>query len=558
VTFVPSPTASYPTYPESSLLINEVAWAGTIASSSDEWIELFNPGSEAIELEGWLLMDGGDIRVSLAGIIAPHGYFLLERTDDSTIADLSAHQLYKGSLRNDGEALWLKDPSGKTIDSVNGGGGAWPAGNASTRASMERRTGLGGWGTFTGVAPSGHDAAGNPIRGTPLKKNSVLLPPPTATPSLESTPTPTNTADVEATPTSFAPQSVLINELAWAGTLASSSDEWIELHNPGDVPIDLEGWILSDKDDIHIPLTGIIPARGYFLLERTDDSTIANLSADLIYNGTLSNQGETLWLTDPSGVEVDSANGNGGEWPAGKASTRASMERHTGSAGWGTFAGHHGNGLDARGNPIQGTPGNKNSLLLPKPPPMWFPGKVRINEVLIRPHYDWEGKGGVNTGDEFIELYNLGPGTVFLKGWILDDIPYGGSKPYVIPGITLRPGSFVALFHTKTKISLNDDGDTIRLMMPDGNLVDQISYLKVRAYNLSFGRFPDGSGHLKYGLWPTPNESNEIFIETDNFKGIDYPQLCPIPNRPRTHLLRHARHPAQVRWLMASGYGICN
>ena len=43
-------------------------------------------------------------------------------------------------------------------------------------------------------------------------------------------------------------QGLVINEIAWAGTAASSADEWIELFNPTDQPIDLSGWTLSFGD----------------------------------------------------------------------------------------------------------------------------------------------------------------------------------------------------------------------------------------------------------------------------------------------------------------------
>ena len=542
------------------MIINELAWAGTVASPHDEWIELFNPSGTPINLNGWSLTDGGDIRISLKGSIAAHSYFLLERTDNSTIADIPADQIYTGSLRNSGETLSLKDPSGNLIDSANKGGGSWPAGNSSTRASMERHP-SGSWGTFTGVGSAGHDAKGFPIQGTPRRKNSLLLSPPTITPTLEPTLTPTPTVDPEFTPSPFAPQAILINEIAWAGTLASSQDEWIELYNQTDQPIKLQGWILSDGNDIQIALRGEISAQDFFILERTDDTTITNLSADQIYSGALSNSGETLWLIDPSGATVDSANHGGGKWKAGKAATRESMERRGGfdhSSNWGTFSGHHQNGKDAKGVAIRGTPGKKNSILLPKPPPMWFPGRIRINEVLIRPHFDWEGTGGVDTGDEFIELVNLGPGKVFLKGWFLDDKQGGGSKPYKLPGITLKPGSFVAFFHSQTRISLNDAGDTVRLLRPDGTLVEEISYLRVSAYNLSYGRLPDGSGNLEYGLWPTPNKANLRYEEPNIPLTGAIPEICPVDGGQQIHLIRHLRHPAQVRWMKDQGYGICD
>ncbi|MCJ7511903.1 MAG: lamin tail domain-containing protein, partial [Anaerolineales bacterium] len=75
-------------------------------------------------------------------------------------------------------------------------------------------------------------------------------PTPTPTPTETSTPTPTSTSTPSPTvPLSlaraFPAGAVWINEVAWAGTLASSSDEWIELYNPGSEAIDLSGWRLT-------------------------------------------------------------------------------------------------------------------------------------------------------------------------------------------------------------------------------------------------------------------------------------------------------------------------
>ncbi|HLE05669.1 MAG TPA: lamin tail domain-containing protein, partial [Anaerolineales bacterium] len=144
------------------MLINEVAWAGTLASANDEWIELYNPGSEPVDLGGWSLTDNGDIAIALLGVIPPHSFFLLERTDDSSVSDIAADEIYTGNLSNAGESLWLTDSDDVLTDSANASGGAWPAGNSSTRASMERRGGAdisSSWGTFSGVGGAGHDAA---------------------------------------------------------------------------------------------------------------------------------------------------------------------------------------------------------------------------------------------------------------------------------------------------------------------------------------------------------------------------------------------------------------
>ncbi len=497
-------------YPPQTILINEIAWSGTQASAYDEWIELINTSAQIIDLSGWTLSDGGDINIPLDGPISAYGFFLLERTDDSTVSNISADQIFAGGLNNNGENMRLRDPAGNLIDSANYPGG-WPAGEVAARASMERRGGEdipGNWGTYSGNSGWGRDAAANPIHGTPRQTNSFFLP--TITPTLTPTAHPTSVS------TPIPAGSVLINEIAWSGTAASSSDEWIELHNPGPDPVDLNGWSLTDGSDIHIPLTGEIEAFGFYLLERSDDSSVSNVDAQQIYTGNLNNSGERLFLYDAAGRLIDSANGDGGGWPAGKSSSHSSMERRGGadrSGNWGTFTGYHGRGIAADGSPIAGTPGTTNSLFFPTPVPTWIPGKVVINEVLIRPHYDWEGKEGPSLDDEFIELYNIGPCGVDLGGFMLDDIADGGSKPYTLPDVRLPPGGFAVFFRSHTRIALNDTGDEVRLLSPGGRQLDSISYLKVRAYNLSYGRLPDGSGHLVYGLWPTPGEANILFVE---------------------------------------------
>ena len=106
---------------------------------------------------------------------------------------------------------------------------------------------------------------------------------------------------------------LIINEIAWMGTLNSANDEWIELYNDSDVTIDLEGYKLSNGDSLDINLSGKIKANEYAVLERTDDSTLPSVSALVIYTGAMSNNGETLILKDPKGNVIDQVYG-GKDW----------------------------------------------------------------------------------------------------------------------------------------------------------------------------------------------------------------------------------------------------
>ncbi len=168
-----------PTRP-GDVVINEVAWMGTKANSSDEWIELYNATARAMDLTGWTLSDGGDIAITLQGSIPAGGFFLLERREAAT--SVPGDQFYSGTLSNSGESLTLRNAQGQVIDTANSAGGNWPAGNSTQYATMERVSpaladGPTAWATNDMVTRNGTDSAGNPINGTPKAQNSRYLPP---------------------------------------------------------------------------------------------------------------------------------------------------------------------------------------------------------------------------------------------------------------------------------------------------------------------------------------------------------------------------------------------
>lgn len=174
---------------------------------------------------------------------------------------------------------------------------------------------------------------------------------------------------VEAKPLGANALDVIISEVAWGGTAANANDEWIELYNTTNVPIDLSGWTLSTIDlTPNIILTGPIPANGYYLIECTDDGTISNVVADFIIPtscaSNLGNGGETLTLTDNLVNTIDTANISGGGWDAGSGSPNYfSMERvgvvADGPSAWASNDGITRTGLDSSvptALPINGTP----------------------------------------------------------------------------------------------------------------------------------------------------------------------------------------------------------
>ena len=350
-------------------------------------------------------------------------------------------------------------------------------------------------------------------------------------------------------PAASNPPPVIISEIAWAGTAASSADEWIELYNTTDHAIDLTGWHLTAADGSpDIALRGSIPAHGFFLLERTDDGTISDIAADQIYTGALGNGGESLTLTDAGGNTVDTANADGGAWPAGNTGEHATMERiglaPDSDAAWGTNTGYVVNGHDADGNPIRGTPKSANSVNFPAPTPAPTPtpkplaGRVLIGEFLPHPRYDWNRDGSADDGDEFIEIVNLGPGAVNLGGWVLDD-GEGGSKPYHIPETGLLPGHVVVFFASQTGLRLNNRGDTVRLFTPYGQMVDSVRYVNASSWNLSWCRPEWGWGNITYPCWPTPGGAKNVLYDVRTGEALDHPAPAPTP-KPNNHAHRRS------------------
>lgn len=166
---------------------------------------------------------------------------------------------------------------------------------------------------------------------------------------------------------------VVINEIGWAGTKASATDEWIELYNNTNSTINLDGWILKAKDDTPtIKLNGSINPYEFYLIERTNDTTISDIKGDYVgsfsKHGNLSNKGEDLELIDINNEIIDKVYFSSG-WPAGKGNPDyISMERinpkKEGSDpnNWKSNNGLKINGKDAENNPVLGTPKSKNSV----------------------------------------------------------------------------------------------------------------------------------------------------------------------------------------------------
>jgi hypothetical protein len=212
--------------------INEIAWSGTTESANDEWIELFNDGEKSVSLENWTLKSvDGSPDILLSGTIEPAGFFLLERTDDTSVPNMTAHQIFTGSLSNNGEEFLLLDSEGNPIDATPAG--EWIAGSSSP----ERRSMMwteNGWKTFEG------DANGSGIFGTPGAENATSFPP------------------FQKIFVSGEPSLVRISELS---PISIGEPEWIEIEIFSEYAIDLQNWKLR-RGTSEVSLSSLILENG--------------------------------------------------------------------------------------------------------------------------------------------------------------------------------------------------------------------------------------------------------------------------------------------------------
>ncbi len=165
----------------------------------------------------------------------------------------------------------------------------------------------------------------------------------------------------------------------------------------------------------------------------------------------------------------------------------------------------------------------------PAPPPP--PQLVAINEFVPRPGHDWNHDGVVNVGDEYIELLNHGTVDVNLSGYSLDDEVNVGSNPYRLPAKVLRPGERVVFYGSETGLLLGDGGDGVRLLKPNGQLMDAYNYTVARYPDESYCRLPDNGGADDWNQYcfPTPGLQNSLsgdFVPSSN--GIGGEPSCPI------------------------------
>ncbi len=150
---------------------------------------------------------------------------------------------------------------------------------------------------------------------------------------------------------------------------------------------------------------------------------------------------------------------------------------------------------------IAGNEGNKSLTVIVTTLVMSALESIVINEFLPDPLALYT--------EEWIELFNPSAETVDLAGYILDDITSGGSSPYTIPAVSIiEAGGFLVFNQSTVVFQLNNDGDTVNLIKPDGVTVQDSYTYGSSSDDVSHGRQFDGGVVWTTFVSPTPGASN--------------------------------------------------
>jgi hypothetical protein len=122
-----------------AVVINEINYAPGGADNPVEFIELYNHGTNDVDLSGWRFDAGVEYEFPTGTTLAAQSYLVISGDPAKFAARWGFAPLgpWTGKLANEGEQLRLRDAANVTVDSVTYGVGfPWPTA-ASQGASME-------------------------------------------------------------------------------------------------------------------------------------------------------------------------------------------------------------------------------------------------------------------------------------------------------------------------------------------------------------------------------------------------------------------------------------
>lgn len=289
----------------------------------------------------------------------------------------------------------------------------------------------------------------------------------------------------------------------YVGSAADAGDEFVVLHNQANQDLNLKGYALEYK-----AATG----KSWYRKAQIDTDLMVGPHADItiatkrdaqveLTSGLAQSGGNVRLVSVDDSVLDQIAWGNGDSPEASTAPAPKAGEaiERTCDDVSGTCSDSQDNKLDFRIVAIDSESDSDTGPNVVNAPDQSQEDvqQIEITELLPDPASPLsDGK------DEYIELYNAGGAVVLLNGWKLVDEAGHSSK---LDGVSIPGNSYIVLYSATTKLSLNNSGDTISLVRPDGEVVMTTPNYGASKVGRSYGVTPEGWGWLTR---PTPGVAN--------------------------------------------------
>ncbi|MFH1569181.1 MAG: lamin tail domain-containing protein, partial [Gemmatimonadota bacterium] len=286
------------------------------------------------------------------------------------------------------------------------------------------------------------------------------------------------------------PPAGLVGDANGDGVRHGYEDEFVEVWNGGPDTVSLAGWRLGDDDAdpagwFRFPDTCRLPPGGRAVVfggGAPAGFTAPAFADDGRLGDGLANGGDAVRLVDADGDTADAVAGL--DWGDGQSVVRFPKG--------GPFVPH----ASPPGTGAPFSPGRARDLSAPPPPGPSRLCRVVIAEVLADPPAGLAGDAngdGRRDGyeDEFVELYNAGPDTADLDGWLLTDGDVSAAAGFRFgPPALLAPGQRLTVFGGgvpdprlgATRVAggrlgngLTNSGDDVLLIDVAGDTLDRVA-----------------------------------------------------------------------------------
>lgn len=425
-------------------MINEVLANPDGSDTGNEYVEIVNTGIGSVNMGGWKLLVGGTERHTFVAnyVLPPSGV--------SVVFDSGVHGGIAGATNSSTGSLNLVN-SGATVELRNAQG-----------TLMDTFT----YNSATSGVSDNRNPDASPQGGIVVRHDQVTSANGSLSPGKRANQSAFPNVGASAGPSipPPAPGELIVAAFSTRGS-ASAADEFVELYNNSDHPIEISGVALeyqssscggwSNRATIASGVT-LSAGQSYLLANSSGYSAPASGPApDGTFSAGIADNGH-LRLVSVAGGEVDRVAFGGGLACAGEGNTIA--PNHGTSANAGSVARRPGAFTNAF--PAQDTNNNaadffvvsqrtpKNSSAPASPsygPAVPAPGELIITQLATR--------GSASAYDEFVEIYNNSRKNLTIDGVSIQYMPSSCSswsdRLTVGPGTTLAPGRFFLAANTR-------------------------------------------------------------------------------------------------------------